>query len=230
MSTAGEYAQAGSTVETVLLTKFQRVMLRTIIIVQMAHTSMLLIVDIIELLGLVNSPGSTQSELMLRLSWLFTLFIVLFVEIALLRFLSKLKSWVWTWTLILLIDASLYLVFTQQFDHPVMRGIEKALLIAALFGFAALWTSRRAFSICAMNLWLVPVTLILSTSIVFINGLYFPRGTGWEKPLPPMWYRIILDSRFSFPQECSLVLCWGCYALVSALVWAFGKLSSNPSR
>ena len=220
--------QTGSTTEITRLSKGQIITLRTIIIIQMAHTLLWLVVDAPDrFVRVILSPGPRRTEMVplgeaLASGWIFTLLSALIIEVALLRSLCKRESWVWIGTLLLLIDANIYMFWTQQFDSPVMVGIEIGLLLASPIGYLSLWNSRKAFAIRRIDFWQVPFALILAAVVIFISGFYFPRGTGWEL-LPPLWFRIPIDSQFSFPQERSLVLMWGCYAAVAAFVWLIAK-------
>jgi hypothetical protein len=214
-------AQAGSAAEITRLSKFQKITLRTIILIQMAHT---LLMPLITMYALTeNVPPD----------WLWTLawVLALLVEIALLRSFSQLPSWVWICTLLILVDACVYAVHDfLNFGYWLTRSLDAALLVAVPFGFAALWLSRKAFSIDKTRQRQATAAIILAMCVVSMNGYFFSSGgLDWLEPVP-IWYAILYHVHETVPQEAGLTLGWACYAAVAAFVWVIAMTRRRAGR
>jgi hypothetical protein len=225
--------------ETVRLTKPQRITLRAILLLQITHTVFLMTADTLNRLiypyPLLHFEGGKLVEFMPpwqdRIHWdeLSIWCVVLVVEIILWRTLSKVKRYAWPLLATQLIASLFYLswVVRTGWDSPPVRVSQIGLLVAWPFAAATLWRSRRAFSTCLRQLVQIALAVVLAAIVVFVNGRHFPVGSiEWAFDVP-RYVDVIASSRFGWPQESSLVLCWFCYALVAGLAWGLRKIRSR---
>jgi hypothetical protein len=158
--------------------------------------------------------------------WIAVWLITLLVAVSLLRSLAKAKAWVWIFILIILIAYVVFLAWSSLLVTEIryIETEEAVLLLPLSYGFFALWSSRKTFAIRMAHLIQLAVALAIASIVIFIDAMYFHEGvTEWKEGTPHIVY-FLGDSHFAYLQERTLVLFWGCYAVVSSTVWSFSKV------
>ena len=201
---------------------FPNIAIRTILILQMAHTLLLPLIAAFALGEGVHPPGKLWT-----LAWI----LAFGIEVALLLQLSRRKNWVWSCASLLLIDACVYAVHDlREFAFWLTQAMDVLLLISAPIGFAAFWFSRRAFFIGKLELGQIVATLVLASCIVLVDGRFLCTAIlDWVAPVPMCYVIFCQIYQHPVPQEGSLVLCWVCYAVVAACFWTVSKIRSESA-
>jgi hypothetical protein len=150
-----------------------------------------------------------------RLSWdqIFFLCAALAFEAILWRYLSKMKNVTWIYLGVMTSATTLYLLFvTQTYSLPLLIP-DMLLLISVFLGFIALWLSRKDFEVPPIAFIQIAAALILSISVIYISGRYFPDGViDWAIPMP-VYVDLMAVSRFSY-SESILILCLICHLAI----------------
>jgi hypothetical protein len=211
------------------LPNYQRLTLRAILLIQIAHTLILLNVD--ALYRLIE-PLPAPHPWWQNINWdgLHWACMALPIEIIIWRSLSRLKNCAWPYISIVLITAFLYLGWTVHFSSVLGRinlwGI--CMLAPFPFGFTVLWLSRRAFSVRPSQLIQVALATILAVVLIYIKGLYLPMTfRNWEVASLPRYVDIIYSaSSGDTVQETRLLLFWLCYAILGGILAGIRRIRS----
>lgn len=232
--------------ETVRPSKFQRVTLGALLLIQTAHSLYQLIDD--TLFRILNPSLSMVMRHKAGIGWVteippwhqrmqwtwFSFWCVAIVfEIVLWFALFRARRYLWPFITIMVASLFLYLLWTIGFgfDLPDDHILAVLLLAALPFGLASLWRSRKAFSIGSMQLIQIALAMLVSAIVVYVNGWCFGiNSIDWEGPiLLEYLVNIVAMSDFHYPQESSLVLGWGSYVLIAVLFWTVRKMRSKTT-
>ena len=206
--------------ERTALPKWIEIAIRSVLIVQLGHTLLLLLIAAFALREGVHDPG---------LPWILSWIIALTIESALLLQLSSRRNWVWVCTFLLLIDASIWAVHGLiEFRLWLGQLLDVLLLVCVPVGFSVLYFSRRAFSIAKKDVVQIVSALFLSACIVSVDGRFFSTLTlDWLAPVHAWHATLYQIYEHPIPQEGSLVLCWGMYGVTSAFLGTVRKINSK---
>jgi hypothetical protein len=213
--------------ETVPLSRRSHTALRVFLLAQIAHT---VFIPFVYILDDLISPHhfSRSGHWWEHLNWdyIFAGCIALIYEIILWRRLSKPGRRAWAFLAVTVAAASLYLLWVIGTGfHLVPLLIPDMWLLAAIpVGVFGLWESKGAFPVKRVHLAEISFSLLAAVAIVYTAGRYFPHGSiNWAIDVPA-YVDIICHSRFSYPQENSLILCVLCYSLYSPIHYLFRKI------
>jgi hypothetical protein len=88
------------------------------------------------------------------------------------------------------------------------------------FVMQTLWTTRRQFGVSTREWISVVSTMVLAAVTVLLLASFFPDPGAlneWARQ-PTGYYRLLVESRFDFPQERSLSLLMLLYVALSAVI------------
>lgn len=229
--------------KTPRLSKFQQVTLRTILIIQIMHTVLMMIEGtIIRILTpwsvMVPRQGGGWVEQALpwyqRIFWHFVLIgcVAILLELILWRSLNRLHRHSWSFITILIVWLSLYLlwVIDRGIDIWPDHILRICLPVLLPFGIVAVWRSRGTFAVSSLQFILIVGAIILAAGIVFVCGRYLGMEV-IDQELPVTHYiNIIGMSGFTYPQEKGIMLCFWSYGLVLMISSSISKINRQLAR
>jgi hypothetical protein len=180
------------------LSKREKAVLNTFLIVQMFHS--VLALRVVRFVALVRRGESVIGESLPVAA------IALLLEYALLRGLARGKRWAWGLAIILAIDVIAYASWSWTWEPPGPKVIMIFQLVLLPFGVMILWRKRKHFNATLTDWVTVAGAVLLAIAIVFIWGTYFPSGLiDWEIR-PPEYQKLLAESSMDWPQERFLCL------------------------
>lgn len=231
--------------ERTRISKFQYAALGALLLIQTAHSLYQLISDM--LFRILNPSLSMVMKHKAGIGWVteippwqqrmqwtwFSFWCAAIVfEIVLWFALFRARRYLWPFITIMITSLFLYLLWAigLGFDLADDHILAVLFLLALPFGLAALWRSRKAFSIGSMQLIQIALAMLLAAIVVFVSGRYFGHGSlDFIEPIPfyAEYMNIVAMSGFEWPQESGLVLVWSTYTFVLGLFWAVRRIKSG---
>ena len=151
-------------------------------------------------------------------SWFEYALLTLLIELILLVGVIMIKPWAWCMT-ILFSTYALYAAFESTMGNRFPGKIEEVQFAAAPLCVLLLMLGHHHFAIKRRDVIFLCVGFILTLTVIYVRGRYFPFGSiDYVRPVP---YLLFIYDSSNLRGPLTLLLMWGCYLGIASLASSF---------
>ena len=193
------------------VTRSQRFVLKAFLLLQIVHSILFVVISTNQFVFQDFSFGIWGW----KLERVVAAFISLVLVVLILRETIADKRRTWGLTLMLVIDVACYGFWAWPREAPMTKILLTAQLVLTSFVIAVLNRTMRRCGVAIADLFIAAGAVVIAAVIVVLRGtFYIVNSPNWY-PVPPLYYRLLTFSDFSWPQEKSLALLMTSYLAIS---------------